>query len=612
MKKINSRAWMFVSMGIFTLGGGLAYWFNSGVLIIAPMLGGLNACLFKKNELVQHFPNTIYTKACLEDETSASVLVERSLRNISKNTGPVGNLELGYTLNVPLLHLFELQGSELKINKDAVNRIARTIRNVDRPVVLYLFSDHFEVDSPVERALAKNPDNMLVSKYGPMAVDYYYGSKIYPWTFTNIDNQITQLREVAVNAVLNRVCYLPLYAQKRVAGVTMLGELHHMFPDFQGGMGFSGDYVVSDYSERSIRDFRLYLASRYISIDKLNTFLGASFSSFDDVNPPKKDIRKDSLNNYWEHMDAYAHGILPVAGWVAGGSSTAGQKDWIHLYNNGEFLAKVPAAYGRQDVLAAHPELASSDVGWQFNWRYSDLPPGIHTLDIYLARGSNALVHLGSRQISIMERSQATPRLLPIKPLPQSETPERSLLFQVDQPVALTSYYFNPLAVVWHDFRKYQVSQYLAHFANVARKASKCINPDLIYSHQILPFVNPGWDETKFAVGRDLAVPDNMRMGISLYGEASYGSSFFDWFKHTQRSVYGITEFHPLKAMNAQELNAVFLRHHQNNAQFLSFFAESIGWDEDPANKPNMFSFEKKNKNAGSDVLFESIKEIFD
>lgn len=184
-----------------------------------------------------------------------------------------------------------------------------------------------------------------------------------------------------------------------------------------------------------------------------------------------------------------------------------------------------------------------------------------------------------------------------------------TLLFQVDQPVSLTSYYFNPLALLWHDFRKFQITQYLDHFAKIAK--SKCIDNNLIYSHQILPFVNPGWDETKYGVGRDLAVPSDIRLGVSLYGEASYGTSFFDWFKRTRRAVYGITEFHPLRAMDARELNMVFNRHYQNNAQFLSFFVESVGLDEDPTNRPNLFSFDKNNKNAGSDVLYESVKEIF-
>ena len=112
------RRWMIILLSLCILIAGTTYWFYRKPLVIAPMLGGLNACILKKKELAQYFPNTIYTKACLEDETSASVLVERSLGNISKNTEPVGNFQLGYTLNVPLLHLFELQGEELKINKE--------------------------------------------------------------------------------------------------------------------------------------------------------------------------------------------------------------------------------------------------------------------------------------------------------------------------------------------------------------------------------------------------------------------------------------------------------------------------------------------------------------
>ena len=101
-----------------------------------------------------------------------------------------------------------------------------------------------------------------------------------------------------------------------------------------------------------------------------------------------------------------------------------------------------------------------------------------------------------------------------------------------------------------------------------------------------------------------------MRLGVSLYGEASYGTSFFDWFKGTRRSSYGVTEFHPLKAMNTKALDMVLNQHFQNNAQFLSFFIEGVGLDEDPTSKPNLFSFDLKNKNAGSDVLYQSVREI--
>ena len=217
-------------------------------------------------------------------------------------------------------------------------------------------------------------------------------------------------------------------------------------------------------------------------------------------------------------------------------------------------------------------------------------------------------MRLASRQIAIMEKSQATPQMLPAKELPPFTEVNGSVLFHIDNPVDLSSYYYNPLVALWHEFRKSQVTSYLKHFADIAK--NKCISPDRIYSHQILPFVNPGWDENKYAVGADLAVPADVRLGVSLYGEASYGTSFFDWFKGTQRTSYGVTEFHPLKKMNPSELDSVLDHHFKNNAQFISFFVEGVGLDEDPTHKANLFSFDKKNKNAGSDILFESVREI--
>ena len=604
-KKILLALVLLISV---SLGLTYAYLGNKRKLLIAPMIGGLDSCIFKKKELAHDTPNAMYTKLCLTDEASSSQLIESTLKNIADKDLLTSNYTLGYTLYVPLLKLFEIKGNNFEINQEAVKRIAKSIANTDRPVILYLFSDHFGVGSPVENLLAGDPENLLQTVKGIMPTDKYYNVNIYPWSFVNTGNPITRLRETAFNAVLDEVCKLPWYVVRRVKGVTLLGELHHMFPDFQGGMGFSGDYLISDYSKHSAAGFRRFLADKYKTLGGLNRYLGSSFSTFDDIEPPGKDIRKDKLRHYWEHMDAYAHGTLPISGWVARGKSDPAGKDWVQIFDNGALVARVPVAYGRQDVLAAHPGLNSSDVGWSYNFNYSAVAPGLHKIDILLERGSAPLTRLASRQIAIMERSQATPQLLPSSELPPFTEVGGSVLFHIDNPVELASYYYNPLATLWHEFRKSQVTNYLAHFGNIAK--SKCINPERIYSHQILPFVNPGWDENKYAVGADLAVPPDIRLGISLYGEASYGTSFFDWFKGTQRTSYGVTEFHPLKKMNASELDAVLDHHFRNKAQFISFFVEGTGLDEDPTHKANLFSFDSKNKNAGSDVLFESTRDI--
>lgn len=599
---------LLILLILVIIGFAIPYYKSDKKLLIAPMIGGLDACIFHKQYLISNTPNAKYTKLCLADGDSPSQLVETTLRNISENKEKTGNYKLGYTLYIPLLMLFESNGSNIEINMGTVRRIAKTVENVDRPVILYLFSNHFGVGGQVEQMLAQNPDNLLQSVKGGMKKDVYYNVNIYPWSFVNTDNEITRIREKAFNAVLDEVCKLPKNVLARVEGVTMLGELHHMFPNFQAGMGFSGDYLISDYSKLSSDGFRKYLSDKYKLVAVLNRQLGSNYSSFNEILPPSKDIRTDSLKNYWEHIDAYAHGTLPIAGWVAKNQKNPLVEDFVQIYANGKLIGRTPVAFGRQDVLAAHPEIFSADVGWSYDLDYSNMAPGLHRIDILLERRGESLMRLGSRQIAIMERSQATPKAIASAELPMTVPASASVLFNVDSPVDLSSYYYNPLVTLWHEFRKHQISEYLTHFGNIAK--SKCINPNLIYSHQILPFVNPGWDENKYAVGRDLAVPGDMRLGISLYGEASYGTSFFDWFKGTRRSNYGVTEFHPLKPMNAEALESVLNQHFQNNAQFLSFFVEGFGLNEDPENRPNLFSFDLKNKNAGSDILYQSVREI--
>ena len=577
-------------------------------LLIAPMIGGLDSCIFKKDFLIFLEPESKYTKLCAEVGDSPAALIESTLQGISDRGYYFGNYKLGYTLYVPVLKLFDIIDSEPVINKKAVHRVVNAIRDVDRSMILYLFSDHFGVDSPVENYLAKDTRNLLKSTKGFLERDKYYGVDIYPWSFVDFDNQITRLRAIAFNEILDEVCKLPEATIKRIMGVTVLGELHHMFPDFQSGMGFSGEYLISDYSERSVVDFRNFLSKKYHDIHNLNSYLNSNYANFEEINPPSKNIRKQSLSNYWEHIDAYAHGVLPISGWVAATSKKSSTPLWIKIYQNGEFLARVPVAFGRQDVLLAHPELRSPDVGWSFDFNYANLSSGIYTIDIFLENPEKPLMHLSTRHISIIGQSQLAPVLMPLKALPDATVMDHTVLSYVDYPQELSSYYYNPLAVLWLDFRRNQITKYLHFFENIAK--SKCINSDFIYSHQILPFVNPGWDVSKFAVGNDLSVPATMRLGVSLYGEASYGTSFFDWYSKSNRKAYGITEFHPLKAMNPVQLDAVLDKHYKNNAQFLSFFTEAKGLEESDSSTPNIFSFSKINKNAGSNVLFESMREL--
>ncbi len=420
---------------------------------------------------------------------------------------------------------------------------------------------------------------------------------------------MSKIREMAITCAgrAGDVSSVTSADQRQSVGLTVLGELHHLFPDFQGGMGYAGDYLITDYSDVSVAGFREFLRGRFGSIHALNRQMGSAFRSFEDIFPPAKDIRKERLNHFFEHIDAYAQGSFPVAGWLKRPVHQA-DTSVISIYVDGVRTGQTAVGLSRQDVFAAHPEFGTADVGWRYELEYARLPSGLHQMDVFLEHKGKPLMRLASRQFAVMARDQRPPQMFTQAALPESVAPDDSTLFHVDSPKDKASYFFNPLAVLWHTFRGQQVNQYLAHFGHLAEQ--QCIGGSKVFSHQIVPFANPDWDPSKYATDDGLSVPHNMRLGASLYGETSYGRSFEKWFEGSGRSAYGVTEFHPLKPMTSPALNQVLMTHRQNGAVFLSFFINAYGLQDDASYHSNPFSFDPKNRQAGSDALYSAVQDI--
>ena len=179
----------------------------------------------------------------------------------------------------------------------------------------------------------------------------------------------------------------------------------------------------------------------------------------------------------------------------------------------------------------------------------------------------------------------------------------------IDQPKSQASYYYNPLVPLWHDFRGQQIVDYLRFFDNVVSQS--CLASTRRYTHQIIPFTNPSWDENKFAIARSLKTrhTESLRLGVSLYGEASYGESFNQWYLATGHRSYGVTEFHPLKKMTADELGRTLAVHASLGADFLSFFVEPYWRGDIVTRGHNLFSFDPGNHQFGSNTLYNSMQE---
>ena len=104
----------------------------------------------------------------------------------------------------------------------------------------------------------------------------------------------------------------------------------------------------------------------------------------------------------------------------------------------------------------------------------------------------------------------------------------------------------------------------------------------------------------------------DIRLGVSLYGDATYGSTFSQWYANTAHRGYGVTEFHPLKAMNAPAVQRMLGRHAAQGAEFLSFFLEPRWQGTLVARDHNIFSLDPSNGQFGSDELYKSVKKIID
>lgn len=594
----------------------LTFW-QPQALLLAPMIGQTEPC-HSQSALPPEFANDPAFTLCTSEKGSAAAVIESTLLQLGPRHSPNGRYELGYTLNVPLLKFWVQRNGNWVLDHDAIARTVKTIDQSDRHLILYLFSTHFSSFSPFEAVLAADPANVAVTQEGPLGMGKHYGMDVYPWTVARTDNSLSRARADVIRAFADAICQHPSpRVRERIRGITLLGEVHHLFPDFEAGMGYGGKYLITDYSPTSVQQFRSYLQQQYGHISKLNTTLGgATFSNFNAIHPPSKDIRKDSLQHFWEHIDAYADGTFPVSGWLAPQANLTGT---VLILVNGVVHARVPSVLSRQDVKDHLPNLGTANVGWRHDLAFRSFAPGIYDIAAMAETHSGPPVLLGTRDIAVMDRTQSTPQRIPGQVLPPHiQMP--GIQASLDQPASQASYFYNPLATLWREFREQQVVHYLQHMAQPLRDS--CLVNTPRYVHQLFPYPNPSWDSTKFAVNASLTQESDLRLGVSLYGEASYGQSFFKWKHNTwpahngplaqHRKIYGITEFHPLRGMPKDELRSVFDRHQKEGAQFLSFFLEGRGTDTPSkiSTEPTIPYLGESNTQNGSDLLYRSVKSL--
>jgi len=111
-------------------------------MLVAPFLYGEYYCDSAiNNELVHNSDDAAFF--CAAKGENASARINKTLDEIGPTLSSSGAYQLGYTMNIPLFRYYRKIDGKWVFDESALAKNLTTIAGVNRPVVLYLSSNHF-------------------------------------------------------------------------------------------------------------------------------------------------------------------------------------------------------------------------------------------------------------------------------------------------------------------------------------------------------------------------------------------------------------------------------------------------------------------------------------
>lgn len=575
--------------------------------IIAPTVEGMLLCDEAVAQPQMRSIDEAYTY-CRQRKLDGAPALSRLLDRLEPG-GPRGAVQVGYTATLQLLGLYRSTPKGWAIDPARVDEFLGVISKVQRPVVIYFSADHFDSIGPITEELRRDPRNLMQLRDGKPLELNYFGYRIMPYTLsTDAAIPVNKYRRDALNYVAQRIKKLPKTVQSRIVAYTLAGELHHMFPDFENGMGAYQDIQVTDYSPASVARFRQWLRTRYQTIEQFNAQTGLSYASFDAIQAPSKNIRKEKLTSFGEHYDAFADGTLPIAGWLWDPNKAIQKLD---LYVDGRLVGPVPYGLNRLDVYRAEAAITSPNTGFRHDLDYSGLLPGRHLAQVVATSGTSRY-QLAEVEFVVVPRDQGR-----VASTQRSEVPSlknakalSGVRSWLDMPKPLQDVYYNPLARDWNRYRESQVYDFLSNFHQWALKAG--LPADKLYSHQIVPNVNSSWNPHLFAAGQTLSGSAPWKQGLNMYGGATDSAWLRDFMARNKITDYGVPEFNPQQWKRNGVHLAAMQSHYDAGARFISPYYFSVIPDRFKGGAEhgvNRMELRPDNPKDGSDRFYQAIVE---
>jgi hypothetical protein len=464
-----------------------------------------------------------------------------------------GPIQLGYMMAINVYDLFVRNPEgQWTFDESQVKFFTDLFLEVGRPVVINLRANHFVGEGPLPVELMTRESSFARLNDGSPVQESYYFNAIFAPTFS-LDESIP-LNHYRFGGFRRAVEMLVDFDRRHpgiLHAITLAGEIHHFLSELADPTvaGRFDDSRMTDYSPASVNDFRQWLKLRYTGIGQLNSRLGTPFQNWEEVEPPRVDLRNQPGGLRWMHMDSYGNGLLPLFGWAAGPLHGA-----LFVYLNGMNIGQAEYGLNRLDVYEAIPAFENSDIGFRFDLDYRKMAAGPHVIHVVLQRDDGRRFLVGRRSIIIGDRNTPAPpnKIRGLDDLPEPCNQQGRLAW-LDHPSEGISLWFNPYAAEWQQFREHQVNTLLMKFANLAVKAG--MDPGKLYSHQIMSQFEGCWNRVAFAVPAEPPATDTFAPGVDLYGGAAVypGLSSF-----TGGRKYAVPELHP--RMGKLISKGIFLR----------------------------------------------------
>ncbi|MBK9394598.1 MAG: hypothetical protein IPN40_12170 [Uliginosibacterium sp.] len=540
-------------------------------------------------------------------DSAASAMAVRQLLDKLEPGGPSGRVQVGYTLAIPVLSLYKSIGKAWEFDDGALEFYLDVIRQVERPIVVVLLSNHFSGASSLAKYLMTKPGNMALLSDGRMPGSQYYGMTITPFTLSaNPDLEVNRYRFAGMKKALSALAKLDHDIPGRILAVTLGGETHQMFENLQGNTGTFSNIPYADFSQSSLQDFRAWLREKFRNLNELNSVAGSHFSVWEEVLPPGKDVRRDKLDGLYEHFDAYANGVLPVYGWV----SPKELVRRIEIRVDGRYAGDAEYGLNRQDVYEARQDIAHANVGYRYDYDFRKLDPGIHILQVFVERPSGKTL-LSETEFSVMDATQAAPKASLWRELRAKYARFGRQVGGVDgyadAPRNMQDVYYNPYAELWSDFRKLQVAGLVNAYAGLAKSAG--FDMEKAFSHQILAWWNGAWNDVLFATGDTPQSISALKTGLSLYGGLTINEGALR--KHSRGPGYGVPEFNPQVLHSQAESDAALAFHVRHCARFVSpYFFMLVAPSDIPTDKHSLLLISDNALSPNGRYMYQSIIDM--